>query len=215
MVLQSLPRLRVAAIAASVLASLLAIPVAPAAADPDCGSQHSPRVVATGLNNPRHVRWSSGGLYVAEAGHRRRRSLVIPGAEGRRTPNCYGMSGSITRIKNHHQWRVVKGLPSLAPAGGTNALGPADVRVHGRSYVAALGLGANPTERAHCWLPKARSSPPLSPEGSVIGVSGWWPTSVPTRPRPTPTARSSTPTRSPCWRAAAASSLWMLVATHC
>jgi hypothetical protein len=156
MVLQSLPRLRVAAIAASVVASLVAIPVAPAAADPDRGSQHSPQVVATGLNNPRHVRWSSGGLYVAEAGIGGD-GPCIPGGEGPDAPpNCYGKSGSITRIKNHDQRRVVKGLPSLAPEGGTNALGPADVRVHGKSYVAALGLGANPTEARALLAPKGQ-----------------------------------------------------------
>jgi hypothetical protein len=144
MVHRSRQQLRIAAIAASVIAGLIAIPVAPAAAHP---ARESQQVVATGLNNPRHVRWSSGGLYVAEAGIGGE-GPCIPGGEGPQAPpNCYGTSGSITRIKNHHQRRVVKGLPSLAPADGTNALGPADLRVHGRSYVVALGLGADPAVR--------------------------------------------------------------------
>jgi hypothetical protein len=46
MVLHSRPRLRVAAVAASVLASLIAIPVTPAAAHPDRESQRSPQVIA-------------------------------------------------------------------------------------------------------------------------------------------------------------------------
>ena len=148
MVHRSRPRSRIAAVAAAVLAGLVVIPMAPAAAHPDRGGQQSPQVVATGLNNPRHLQWSSGGLYVAESGVGGS-GPCIPGAEGPEAPpNCYGTSGSVTRIKNHRQWRVVKGLPSLAPADGTNATGPSDVRVHGRSYVVALGLGADPAARA-------------------------------------------------------------------
>jgi hypothetical protein len=143
----SRPRWRVAAIAASVLAGLVAIPVAPAAAGPDNGDHPLPQIVATGLNNPRHVRWSGGALYVAEAG-KGGPGPCIPGGEGPEAPpNCYGTSGSITRVSYRHQTRVVKGLPSLAATGGENALGPADMRVHGRNFVVALGLGAAPALR--------------------------------------------------------------------
>jgi hypothetical protein len=146
----SRPRWRVTAIAASILAGLVAIPVAPAAAGPDDGYLRSPTVVATHLNNPRHLRWSNGGLYVAEAGI----GGSGPCLEGPEGSSCYGASGSITRVKDHHQFRVVTKLPSMASAGGSNApargsnaLGAADVRVHGRRYVVALGLGADPSER--------------------------------------------------------------------
>jgi hypothetical protein len=148
----SRPRWRVAAIAASVLAGLVAIPVAPAAAGPDDGYLRSPKVVATDLNNPRHLRWSNGGLYVAEAGIGGS-GPCLTGPEG---PSCYGASGSITRIKNHHQFRVVSKLPSMAAPDGSNALGAADLRVYGRHYVVALGLGADPAVRAESLPPKGQ-----------------------------------------------------------
>ena len=145
MVKRSRPRWRITAIAAPVLAGLVAIPVAPAAAHPDDGSLQLPEIVASGLNNPRHVRLSGGALFVAEAG-KGGSGPCIPGEDG--PLNCYGTSGSITMIKNHHQSRVVTGLPSMAGPNGSDALGAADLRVYGRHYVVALGLGADPARRA-------------------------------------------------------------------
>jgi hypothetical protein len=140
----SRPRWRFAAIAASVLAGVVAFPVAPAAAGPDDGYLQLPDVVASGLNNPRHLRWSNGGLYVAEAGIGGSGPCFAAPEGGQ---SCYGASGSITRIKNQHQFRMVTRLPSMAAPDGTNALGAADLRVSGRNYVVALGLGANPSVR--------------------------------------------------------------------
>jgi hypothetical protein len=101
--------------------------------------------VATGLNNPRHIDWSRGGLYVAEAG-RGGNGPCVPSPEG--GDACYGATGSITRIKHDRQRRVVTGLPSLAGADGTNAIGPADLRVKGRRFTVTLGLAADPNRRA-------------------------------------------------------------------
>jgi hypothetical protein len=141
----SRPRWRSAAIAAPVLAGLVAFPVAPAAAGPDDGYLQLPDVVASDLNNPRHLRWSNGGLYVAEAGIGGSGPCFAAPEGGQ---SCYGASGSITRIKNQHQFRMVTRLPSMAAPDGTNALGAADLRVHGRHYIVALGLGAKASVRA-------------------------------------------------------------------
>jgi hypothetical protein len=144
MVQLSRPRWRLAAIATSLLAGLATVPAAPASAHEKHHGDDVPQVVASGLNNPRQVRWSDGALYVAEAG---------VGGDGPciATPEgqaCYGASGSITRLKAGRQTRVVRGLPSIAAEGGNQATGPSDVRVHGRRYSVLLGLGADPKNRA-------------------------------------------------------------------
>ena len=143
MVQLSRPGWRVAAITTSLLVSFVAVPAAPAAADQD-HREPSSRVVATGLNNPRHVRWANGGLYIAEAGVGGSGDCV-PSPEGGEA--CYGASGSITRLKHHRQSRVATRLPSIAGEGGANALGPSDLLVHGRRYTVAIGLGADPKLR--------------------------------------------------------------------
>jgi hypothetical protein len=136
----------VAGLAAAVLASFVLVPAGPAAAGKDHGKHDkAPKVVARGLDNPRHVRVAGDALYVAESGVGGRGPCISAGEDEQA---CYGNSGAITRIRNGRQARVVTGLPSLAETGGTNASGPADVRVRGRNYTVALGLGAAPSERA-------------------------------------------------------------------
>jgi hypothetical protein len=144
MVQLSRPRWRIAAIAASLLTGLATVPTVPAAAHGGHPGQSTPTVIASGLNNPRHARWANGALYVAEAGVGGT-GACIPSPEG--GDACYGRSGSITRVKAGHQKRVVRGLPSVAVAGGESAIGPADVRVQGQRYAVALGLGADPAKR--------------------------------------------------------------------
>lgn len=92
------------------------------------GAPAPSKTVATGLNNPRHVSYDHGALYVAESGTGGS-GPCITGAEGRA---CYGASGSITRVSAHGQRRVVTGLPSIAAQGqsGAQATGPSDVLVH-------------------------------------------------------------------------------------
>ena len=113
-------------------------------------------VVASGLNNPRHLSFSSGGaLYVAESGTGGPGPCII-GSEGSQI--CYGATGSITKLTRSQlgwtQSRVVIGLPSLAgqvadpetgAAPGGGALGPSDVVVRGHGFVASIGLGAPPS----------------------------------------------------------------------
>jgi hypothetical protein len=100
--------------------------------------------VATGLDNPRGVTFGSdGSLYVAEAG-RGGEGPCFPGPEGPEV--CFGASGAVTRVRHGRQARVVTGLPSLAEADGSAAIGPSDVSA-GSSLHFTVGLGADPALR--------------------------------------------------------------------
>lgn len=146
MVHLSRARWRLAAGCAALATGLATVTAAPAAADPRTPAPTAPTVVASGLNNPRGIQWYDGGLYVAEAGTGGSGAcLPSPEEEGGKT--CVGATGSITRVQGNRQRRVVTKLPSLAVAGGEGALGPSDVRVQGRRFTVALGLGADPTRR--------------------------------------------------------------------
>lgn len=155
-----IPRL-VAAMSGVFIAAVAA--AAPAGAHGRHHSEEEPVVIATGLNNPRHLSVGPGGaLYVAESGTGGD-GPCITSSEGALV--CYGPTGSISELtRGRHGWsqrRTVSGLPSLAPpadvpggpgeapvAAGSNAVGPADVLVHAGRYVAAIGLGAPPAVRA-------------------------------------------------------------------
>lgn len=79
-------------------------------------------MIARGLNNPRRLAFDlHGALYVAEAG-KGGNGKCITGPEGNQ--ECFGTSGSVTRIARGHQARVLTGLPSLAARDGTGATGP-------------------------------------------------------------------------------------------
>jgi len=78
-----------------------------------------------GLNNPRGLAFcSNGSLYAAEAGVGGD-GPSIESPEG--GESCLGLTGSVTRIANHLQERVITGLPSLAGEDGSFAIGPSDV----------------------------------------------------------------------------------------
>lgn len=132
---------RTVAVAAALLTGLVTLPAIPASAH---GGDSGAKVVASNLNNPRHLRWEGNSLYVAEAGVGGDGPCVT-GAEGEA---CYGKSGSITRLKHGRQSRVVKGLPSIAGPEGQSANGASDVSVSGRRFTVALGLGNDPAVRA-------------------------------------------------------------------
>jgi len=83
-------------------------------------------VVAAGLNNPRGLAIASDGtVYVAEAGA----GGVGPCVKGENGPTCFGLSGSVVRIRNGRWQRIQRGLPSVAAAGGMSASGPSDITV--------------------------------------------------------------------------------------
>jgi hypothetical protein len=115
------------------------------------GSAPVYKTVAHGLHNPRQIDFGNGGMYVAEAGSGGTKACMI-GGEGE--PVCFGATGSVMRVRNGHQHRVLTGIASLAnQTGSGNALGPADLVVVGKhTIVLSVGLGLSPHKRKN--LPK-------------------------------------------------------------
>jgi hypothetical protein len=92
-------------------------------------------VVASHLNNPRKIFAGPGrAIYVVEAGTGGHDKCFGTG------PNttCVGLTGSITRIVNGAQRRVVTDLVSIASPYQQRAAGPADVLVRGGTYYVLL-----------------------------------------------------------------------------
>jgi hypothetical protein len=116
------------------LLPLTAVLALAAAAPASAKSVDDIDVIATGLDNPRHVAVShDGDIYVAESGRgapATRSNSCFDSAEG---PACTGATGAVTRISRHRwgyrQERVAKGLASFAPENGDNAIGPHGVFV--------------------------------------------------------------------------------------
>jgi sugar lactone lactonase YvrE len=104
------------------------------------------QIVASRLNNPRGLDFApNGALYVAEAG-RGGTGTAIPAGGGGELK--FGLSGSVTRVFNGEQQRIVGGLPSLANAEGGQAIGPSDISFgHMGNAVLTIGLGQNPSVR--------------------------------------------------------------------
>jgi hypothetical protein len=101
-------------------------------------------VIASGLDNPRHVAVSQhGDVYVAESGRGGDPATSRSCFDSAEGPACTGATGAVTRIARHHrgyrQERIVTGLASFAPAGGANAIGPHGIFVDGRSLLVTNG----------------------------------------------------------------------------
>jgi hypothetical protein len=125
-----------------IIGAALAATLSPLPAYADSG----PTTIASGLDNPRGLAFApDGSLYVAEAG-RGGTSPCLAGPEGDTV--CFGTSGAITRIGRGGQHRVLSGLPSIADADGSNAIGPNDVSFQGGRMYFTVGLGADPAVRA-------------------------------------------------------------------
>ena len=111
-------------------------------------------VVMSGLDNPRGLtfEWLGEGegrgdghhgdndgwaLYVAEAGT----GGTEPCATVRGAFQCAGATGAVSRYYEGRQRRIVRGLPSYAPANGIGATGPHDVSYAWGSGYVSIGLG--------------------------------------------------------------------------
>jgi hypothetical protein len=137
--------------------------VAQAHKKPDKG----PKVIASGLDNPRGIDIArDGDVYVAEAGRGGSGPCVGSPEEGGIV--CAGASGAITKLSHRGQRRIASGLPSIAGEGtGSDATGPHDVelgRFGGAWFV--VGLGADPSARSQLG--------PLGPRfGKLYFLSPW------------------------------------------
>ncbi len=133
--------------AARLVASATLVAIAGAAVPVAAGAQEAPwEVVASGLDNPRHLSFAPGGeLYVAEAGRGGQVSCSIHPALGE---FCLGFSGAVTEVNDRGpDPRVVTQLPSIASEGET--LGPSDVVFTShRDFVVSIGLGGSDQFRA-------------------------------------------------------------------
>jgi hypothetical protein len=109
----------------------------------------TPQVIASGLDNPRGLRFGPGNaLFVVEAGRGGTSALCTPNPEGG-DPNCYGPTGAVTMVSGIGvQQRVLTGLPSLAGPTGNEASGPHDLDFGFDSAWITIGLGADPALRA-------------------------------------------------------------------
>jgi hypothetical protein len=136
-------------------------------------------VVATGLNNPRGVIVGPDGvLLVAEAGFgagdKFGQGPCVPSPEDPAVLTCVGLTGSVTVVvppharpfglthsgtsKRWRDFRIVRGLPSVAGEDGSSALGPHDLAFSRHELLATIGLGGSPETREA-----------LGPKGRLLG----------------------------------------------
>ncbi len=140
----------IAAVVGALLSSGSALPV------PSSGDRAGLKVVATHLNNPRKLYLGAdGALYVVEAGIGGRDKCLGSGS----ARVCIGLTGSITRVRNGSQRRVVTGLWSGAGPDRQQAQGPADVVVRRGTYYVLLQNGSI--------TPKGFNA--LGPDGATAG----------------------------------------------
>jgi hypothetical protein len=115
-------------------------------------------VVASGLNNPRHVRFSpTGDLYVVESGSGGDVSCSQHPALGL---FCLGFTGAVTQIRdNGPDTRVLEALPSIINEEG-ETLGPFDIAFTGsQKFALSIGLGGSDAFKAA-----------FGPEGALLGT---------------------------------------------
>lgn len=110
-------------------------------------------VVASGLDNPRHLTFGpDDALYVTEAG-RGGNGVSVPAPEIGVTFK-FGSTGAVTRVQGDKQERIITELPSLALEDGSQAYGPHDVgfNQNGDLYV-ITGFTTNPDVRDGIGIP--------------------------------------------------------------
>ena len=122
-----------AAITSGIVVTALAVAAPADAATPSTGTP-TVRVVASGLNSPRHMTFGPGGLYVTEAGTGGNSCVTAYGST-----LCEGESGSVALVSPFGTFTVLSGLPSVADPESTS--GPAAVTFD-KGQLAVLMQGA-------------------------------------------------------------------------
>lgn len=101
------------------------VPAAPALAN---NNHLSVRVVASGLNSPKHLTWGPGGVYVVESGTGGTHCVTGPATEGQGdTQYCVGDTAAVDVITNHGVRHLLTGLPSVVEQDSMTATGPSAV----------------------------------------------------------------------------------------
>ena len=123
-----------------ITATLALAVAAPAAAQ----SVQDVDVIASGLDNPRHLAVSGDGdVYVAEAGRGGAPGVSKSCFDSAEGPACTGATGAVTQVSRHrrgyHQRRVVRGLASFAPKDRSSAIGPHGIFVDGDRLLVTNG----------------------------------------------------------------------------
>lgn len=127
----------IAALVASWAILMLSLGVAPAGAHGNRHSGPKVRVVASGLNSPKHLTFGPGGLYVAQSGTG---GPVGPdcvnaiGVTGAPTTFCEGPTGSISLLTHRGPRTVLSGLPSVTEEDNQETLGPSAVTFAGGRF---------------------------------------------------------------------------------
>lgn len=150
---------RAALAAATSGIAVMALSVAaPASASAPSTSTPTVRVVASGLNNPKHLTFGPGGLYVTEAGTGGNSCVTAFGFT-----LCEGETGSVALVSPFGTFTVLSGLPSAAdsqsvsgPGAVTFDRGKLAVLVEGAT--AAQGPGAEAFGKLLLARPLASSS---------------------------------------------------------
>jgi hypothetical protein len=108
--------------------SLISVSAASAASPRDTAP--AVRVVATGLNSPKHLTFGHGGLYIAESGTGGpvgTNCVAGVGTTGAPTTFCEGPTGSVARLTRFGVKTVLSGLPSVTEEDNQETLGASDV----------------------------------------------------------------------------------------
>ena len=151
-------RLAAATSAAVIGLCLIGAPPASAGGGHGGGGSNHPKVVASGLDNPRQLSFTSAGnLLVAEAGEGGA-GPCLPDPEDPTAKVCFGATGGVTLVTSRgRQSRIISGLPSIGGEGtGARSIGPSDVHKVGRRVSVLIGLGADPAVRAGLPAPGQR-----------------------------------------------------------
>src|SRR4051794_9693108 len=103
------------------------------------------KVIAKGLDNPRHVAVGKDAVYVAEAGRGGDHATAKSCFNASEGFACTGATGAVTKIAGARQVRVVTRLASFAGADGGDAFGPHGVFVDGEKVYVTDGGPSRPT----------------------------------------------------------------------